>query len=183
MSDYGSWQISSSVPRQTEESSLRGTQTIQSSCIGAQIREKKTENQFLAWSLISYLALANLKSSLYVSEWVSQDESNAHIPRTDSGQGRDKKGPWSSVLSCQIGACRAVDVNTVGTTASGVECAGADSIYHSRNWSRKKWTSTQLHLPPEGLLPRTHPVYCTPQFQTTLQRWWKVLSYKFQMVQ
>lgn len=145
-------------------------------------QREKTENQFLAWSLISYLALANLKFSLCVLEWVSKDESNAHIRGQIQVRGGTKRDHDHYFVSCQTGACRAVDVNTLGTTASGVECAGADFIYRSRNWSRKKWTSTQLHLSPVGLCPRTHPVYCTPQFQTTLQRWWKVLSYKFQIV-
>lgn len=44
--------------------------TRKKSCIWTHISEE-TENQFLTWPLISYLALANLKSSLHVLEWMS----------------------------------------------------------------------------------------------------------------
>ena len=59
--------------------------------------ERKSWKPILVWSLISYLASANLKSSLYVLEWVSKDEPNAHIPRAASGQGKGQKRPWSSL--------------------------------------------------------------------------------------
>ena len=59
--------------------------TIQNNCIWAHL-SKEAKNQFLTWPLVSYLALANLKSSLHALESLSKDDSNANISRADAGQ-------------------------------------------------------------------------------------------------
>lgn len=58
ISDCASAWVSSSMPRQREESPLRSARTIQNNCMWVHIREE-AENQFPTWPLISYLALAN----------------------------------------------------------------------------------------------------------------------------
>lgn len=75
-----------------------------------------------------------------------------------------------------------------GITSLGVECAGADfvildmkDVYHSRNQNRKKLISLKFILHSQDLLPRAHNLYHTLQLMPTLERWWKVLSYKFQI--
>lgn len=58
ISDCASAWVSSSMPRQREESPLRSARTIQNNCMWVHVREE-AENQFPTWPLISYLALAN----------------------------------------------------------------------------------------------------------------------------
>ena len=78
------------MAKQREEIALGGHHlTIQNNCIWAHV-SKEAENQFLTWPLVSYLALANLKSSLHAIESLSKDDSKARWRRTRP----ERRGSW-----------------------------------------------------------------------------------------
>lgn len=101
-------------------------------------------------------------------------------------RGRDKRDHDCHFVSCQIGACRAADVNTLGTTASGVECAGVDFMRHQGclPFKELKQKETNLHSTSSSTL-RTAPKDSTcllhspvpDHFAKTVES----LSYKFQI--